>query len=360
MSETIGSSGITPPGHAGNRLAVFDVVRFAAAFAVVVYHLAFSGADQGRTTISSSLLMPACKYGYLGVDIFFVISGYFILLTAQGRDWRHFAAARFSRLYPALAACGVITFLVSIALPGWCWRPLHFTDLATHLSGLAFIPGLSGHFTFLDLVYWTLLIEIKYYLLVFFCLVLRVQFPAFLALMLVSFAVGRLMGDLPGARILTLYGYGGHFVAGGTLYLLGTLGSRWDRWAIFTGAVIAALSQIRITAGPASPYDPVVSIGVFLAGLALLVPAGMGSWNPNWRFAAFLGGLTYPLYLIHHQAGCVIARWLGIGDSLLGVVGVTLASTATAAAVYLLIEKPLMPRIRKSVFSAIGGQEKAK
>ena len=115
----------------------------------------------------SSFLAPVSKYGFLGVDIFFVISGYFILLTAHGRDWRSFAAARFSRLYPGLATCGLFTFLICMVWIQFCWRPLHFRNLLTHLSGLSFVPGVSGHFVFLDSAYWTLLIEIKYYFLVF-------------------------------------------------------------------------------------------------------------------------------------------------------------------------------------------------
>ena len=200
-------------------MPIFDLMRFFACFAVVVYHFSYSCQDQGRTGMFSSFLVPASKYGFLGVDIFFVISGYFILFTAHGRDWRSFAAARFSRLYPGLAACGLFTFFISMFWSEFCWRPLHFSDLFTHLFGLAFIPGLSGHFVFLDSAYWTLLVEIKYYILVFLCLVFRIPFLLLLVGMLFCGLVGNIFPNFQYSNYLTFYGFGGHFAMGGIIYL---------------------------------------------------------------------------------------------------------------------------------------------
>jgi len=334
--------------NTGYHLPVFDLMRFFACFAVVVYHFSYSCQDQGRTEMFSSFLGPVAKYGFLGVDIFFVISGYFILLTAHGRDWLSFAAARFSRLYPGLVACGLFTFLISMVWINFCWRPLHFRDLLTHLSGLSFFPGLSGHFVFLDTAYWTLLIEIKYYILVFLCLVFRIPFFILLIGMFFCSFAGNVFPHFKYANYLTFYGFGGHFVVGGSIYLL-----RQDRasrylWLLFLGATGLALLHYFNHSGSTLYYNFVCAL-VFIFCLAFLLPAGIGFWNYRWPFTAFLGGITYPLYLIHHQAGCVLAQRLGLKDSLAGVFFLTLFFAFFAAAIYLIVEKPSMPWLRNHI-----------
>ncbi len=57
-----------------NRLNTIDLLRFAAAVLVVFYHYAFRGyAADGMSVMPYPLLAPIAKYGYLGVDLFFLI-----------------------------------------------------------------------------------------------------------------------------------------------------------------------------------------------------------------------------------------------------------------------------------------------
>ena len=334
--------------NTGYHLPAFDLMRFFACFSVVVYHFSYSCQDQGRTEMFSSFLAPVSKYGFLGVDIFFVISGYFILLTAHGRDWCSFAAARFSRLYPGLATCGLFTFLISMVWIEFCWRPLHFRNLLTHLSGLSFIPGLSGHFVFLDSAYWTLLIEIKYYILVFLCLVFRIPFFTLLVGMFFSSLTGNLFPHFKYADYLTFYGFGGHSIVGGSIYLLRQDRAHRHLWLLFVGATgLALLHYLNHNDSPLH-YNIVCAL-VFIFCLAILLPAGLGFWNYRWPFTAFLGGITYPLYLIHHQAGCVLAQRLGLKDSLAGVFFLTFFFAFFAAAIYLIVEKPSIPWLRNHI-----------
>src|SRR3954468_536174 len=85
------------------RLAALDALRFLAAAAVGLYHLT------GRT---SSVWGPEqaerlggigrwTGYGSLGPELFFVISGFVILMTAWGRRTSEFVASRVGGLYPA-------------------------------------------------------------------------------------------------------------------------------------------------------------------------------------------------------------------------------------------------------------------
>lgn len=100
-----------------------DGLRAVAVIAVILNH-------------TSSALLPS---GFLGVDVFFVISGYVITASIQGRQSSSaptfllaFYARRIKRLLPALVACVAITSLL-ISL----FNPAPATALKTGLSALA-------------------------------------------------------------------------------------------------------------------------------------------------------------------------------------------------------------------------------
>jgi peptidoglycan/LPS O-acetylase OafA/YrhL len=63
--------------------------------------------------------MPALQwlghYGFLGVPVFFIISGFVIAFSAEGRTPREFAIARFTRIYPTFLLCMTLTFLALLA-----------------------------------------------------------------------------------------------------------------------------------------------------------------------------------------------------------------------------------------------------
>ena len=67
-----------------NRVNELDLLRFFAAFSVVLYHYTFRGyAADDMSIVPYPLFAPISKYGYLGVDLFFMISGFVILMTAS-------------------------------------------------------------------------------------------------------------------------------------------------------------------------------------------------------------------------------------------------------------------------------------
>src|SRR3954471_184909 len=91
----------TPPAA---RIAELDALRGLAALGVALFHF--------------SLLDPAAGPGFAigasGVDLFFIISGFVILMTLERtRDWKDFLVGRFSRLYPAYWACVTLAALAA-------------------------------------------------------------------------------------------------------------------------------------------------------------------------------------------------------------------------------------------------------
>jgi peptidoglycan/LPS O-acetylase OafA/YrhL len=73
------------------RYYEIDLLRFLAAAAVVLYHWAYRGYhERNLSPVDYPVLGQVCKYGYLGVELFFLISGYVILHSAQGKTLGQF------------------------------------------------------------------------------------------------------------------------------------------------------------------------------------------------------------------------------------------------------------------------------
>ena len=102
------------------RVEALDLLRLVAVLGVVLYHFGFWG--PGASGIPAiPWLTPVAKYGFLGVPAFFVISGFVIAYSAEGRTAVGFAIARFSRIYPTFVFCMTLTFLATRM-----WGPPHF------------------------------------------------------------------------------------------------------------------------------------------------------------------------------------------------------------------------------------------
>ena len=97
-----------------DRLYEIDLLRITAALAVVCYHYTFSGYAGHITSIAFPALSTAKRYGYLGVDMFFVISGFVVLLSAWGRRPHQFVISRIVRLYPAYWVAVTITAVIAV------------------------------------------------------------------------------------------------------------------------------------------------------------------------------------------------------------------------------------------------------
>src|SRR3954465_8329323 len=145
------------------RLYAIDGLRLVAALMVAVHHYAGSRrVDQPANAVGDrpvSEIMPTvyhlATYGWIGVEIFFVISGFVICMSCWGRTPKDFFVSRVIRLYPAYWAGVAFPPAVMIALPGVWRRPpgrdilLNFTMLQSGSN----VPDV-------DIVYWTLWSEL--------------------------------------------------------------------------------------------------------------------------------------------------------------------------------------------------------
>jgi peptidoglycan/LPS O-acetylase OafA/YrhL len=283
-----------------------DGLRAVAVAAIVIHH-AFPA------------LLPG---GFVGVDVFFVISGYLITrLIAQARDagtfsWGGFYLRRARRIVPAY----ILVTLVTAALAAWIEMPrlLAQTGAATAASGL-FLANIlfaqtAGYFApgpqqnpLLHL--WSLGVEEQFYLV----------WPAVIALlslkstrgMRAGLALVLLLGSLvlAQAMVTSVWAFFGlpmrawEFLAGGAL-ALGLVKPPGDRTTVNLAGVIGGLmiAGSLVLLNEASAFPGVSAVPVVI-GAALLVWSGSGA-TPGLAVLRLppvvgLGRVSYSLYLWH-------------------------------------------------------------
>jgi peptidoglycan/LPS O-acetylase OafA/YrhL len=151
---TSGSTAAPRSGGRGGRIAVIDGLRLLAAVAVAFYH--FSGSERvgeawgGTTSHLFPTLGRFSAYGFLGVELFFMISGFVICMSAWGRPLGDFARSRITRLFPAYWPAVLITTAVVALWPVATTRlPADQADVrdmgvSRHLISLGGVNGSAG------------------------------------------------------------------------------------------------------------------------------------------------------------------------------------------------------------------------
>lgn len=322
------------PGHnpaepvtsrpATDRLAHIDSLRAVAALMVACAHI-----WQQFLPLSSSGSAPAGKswpryfeFGITGVVIFFAISGFVIYGTLRGPregTGRRFVITRFFRLFPAYWV-SVILGLIFI----WWWQALPITPAMVG-ANLTMVPDLFGQAPIQGL-YWTLGTELVFYLL---CWVIwrlgRLEDTRFLAGLVIVLSLswlavkgakhlGAIDDDVSAAwknlpRHLGIMFWGAFFriVYDETQAFRQALKGR--RIWLLAGLTIVILAvggtrQFRFLIHPERVWFSAYVVGPVVFGVWII---WLRVHNP---VMAWLGRISYSLYLFHHVVMVPIAVWV--------------------------------------------------
>jgi len=300
---------------AQERFYELDLFRFLAAMSVVFFHYTFRGFTAGDLSILSfPELGEVSRYGYLGVDFFFMISGFVILMSAIGRDAYGFAISRIVRLYPAFWMGVTLTTLFIVVLG----REKFSVEWWQYLANLTMVGGYVG-IKPVDGVYWTLLVEIKFYLIIFvllvFNLIHRIKFILW-GWLLMSF-VANVVAFPSVVNFFLFPEWAAYFIAGAMFYLSKKEGISVDKLvAIALCFILSVLLAFERLTELESYFEIVFSrtftaliifgfyIVFFLISTDKLVLL-------KSKKMLFFGALTYPLYLIHQNIGFMLFNAFG-------------------------------------------------
>ncbi|TYC13981.1 acyltransferase [Actinomadura syzygii] len=353
-SRREGSAVTRPETPRTGRLRELDLLRFAAALAVVLYHFTGFGGP-GPWPSAARKVFPeiadVTRFGYLGVDLFFVISGFVILMSAWGRGPGEFGVSRLVRLMPA--------YWVSVLLGAFVYAVF---EQGNGVSGVV-VPNLTmlqGGLGVrnLDAVYWTLWVELHFYVLMAILAGIGITYRSCLIFM-AAWLFGGLYADEAGNKLLQVMlvpTWSAYFIAGMALFLIHRFGPTLLLWGYVAVSYLLALRWGAWRAANAfHGADKVVVSAVITAVFAvmILVATGRLGWV-RWPGLTVLGALTYPLYLVHSQLALPLLDAIYPGLNRWAALGVAVgASLAAAYAVHRLVERPgaawMRTRLRASL-----------
>ncbi|WP_435602403.1 acyltransferase family protein [Streptomyces sp. bgisy130] len=346
-----------------SRLRALDGLRLLAALMVAAYH--YGGRDGeiaqawgGSPAHQFPTAAPLFAYGCLGVQIFFVISGFVICLSGWGRTLRAFIASRVSRLYPAYWVAILLVTAV-FALPWVAYKALSPSDVLTNLTMLQQPLGVDRVLG----VCWTLWAEMRFYALFALCVVLpgatRGRVVLFCAGWTLAAALAQAAHE-PLLDTVLMPEYAPFFIGGIGLYLLHRYGARDPiAWAIvlvswLIGQHYAVARLWHSASAEGFSYRSTAGIvAVVTLGFALVAAVALGKLHwANWRWLTVAGALTYPFYLVHEHLGWVVVRALHHGAGLPSSVTLPLTVGLMLLLAWLLhrfIERPLTPVLKRSI-----------
>jgi peptidoglycan/LPS O-acetylase OafA/YrhL len=294
------------------RANEIDLLRFLAALAVVVFHYAFRGYAANSSSMPYPLLAPIAKYGCYGVELFFLISGFVILMSASSGSLKHFVVSRIVRLYPAFWVCCTLTFLILLFFGRNAPTLVQYTSNMTMLSGFPFMQKIAP-VTHMDGSYWSLVVEMRFYALVAVVLLLRQIHRAelFLAGWLVTVVLFELAG-MDHLRDVLIVDYAAYFIAGAMMYRIWSHGVSPLRLGVIVVSWLLALYESwigvpKLEAASHTTMDRGLVLFLITVSFVLMLVVALkkSGWfgRRNWMV---VGALTYPLYLVHQAIGYVV------------------------------------------------------
>ncbi|MFC3681997.1 acyltransferase family protein [Hydrogenophaga luteola] len=307
-----------------------DLLRFLAALSVVLFHFSLFGVAAPTYGASGAdaafaFLPGAVSAGWIGVQFFFVLSGFVIAQSATGVSWQGFAMKRAVRILPALWICATLSLLVRVAAG---------EPLPERLLDWLRTVVLSPKGPYIDGVVWTLVVEAVFYALVCAALALqqRLGGPQSLWLQHLAVLLGTVSGlfllfrsatvalglqlspplDWFGFKVLLLH-HGVYFALGMTLFAITRSGRSARKLAFSALLVLLCLLEIGLKADTRG--ERVVAAAVWLGMLAALL-LSITTRRPHSHQArasgllTTLGKVSYPLYLGHLVLGMYLVPQL--------------------------------------------------
>lgn len=316
-------------------LVGLEFLRAIAALSVCLFH--YSGGMLPKLIVPGAKL--AFSKGYLGVDIFFVISGFIIPYSLVGKNYQikgfyEYIKKRVLRINPPAYASMALVLIQGFIID----KVINHSS--TYTGGLSWMQMLHNllftipftHYKWINGIFWTLAIEFQFYL--FIGLLFNVLFTRNVIWFVALYLAASLIQFVPFMAAADFFHYS-------TLFALGGVALLWHQQRIPVWMYIGGLVLFGVLA--------CLQLDIYAALVGVGTAVAINSINVRIYGFTFLGKISYSLYLIHALVGTTAefvliklvapttdARKLALAALCL------IISIAAASVFYWLIEKPFM------------------
>ena len=345
-----------------SRIPALDGLRGLAILLVVLFH-AYARWPQYIPWATEYKEFPLFKYGNLGVELFFLISGFVIYMTlGKCHSYGEFIFKRWLRLFPAMLISTIAIYLAShflIERPGGVPK---FVDL---LVGVSFIDThlftkiIGASASPIEGSFWSLFVEVKFYLIFggLYFFTKRYAIYIFITLFLLNFfyAFGiQVYPPLEKAKISYLFfdflslNYFGWFAMGALIFLAYTEGNK----KFILLSLLLLPPTVYLAVGP--NLGAVTTCVLIYLAFVFSLFSKIGAKIAESKILIFIGFISYPLYLIHESSMVAFTikthnQFPSLPDILTPWPGIFLL-TLTAY----LIAKYAEPFLRKTILLTLG------
>lgn len=297
------------------RLTTIDSLRGIAALAVVFYHIDI--VTLANSTSIAKWMHQLFQFGYLGVPTFFVISG-FVIAASTSNDtitfkyFGKFLVKRQTRLDPNYWASITLDILLAIIAVRFLAVNTPLPDLKSVAAHMLYLQDFLG-IRQIAAIYWTLCIEIQFYLI--FCLVLALDTAHRRKEKMVRFNLKMWLFTAITVYSLLVFAeiipspLRGLFIPYWILFCLGAAAFQWgarqpdNNWCfplLLFGAILACLYQIKIKGWYALSLGFACALATFL-----FIGARRKKLDSllNNAVLQYLGARSYSIYLFHTIIG---------------------------------------------------------
>ena len=351
---------MTSPEKNSYRFYELDTVRFLAALAVLFYHYTFSTARLLGTPSFS--IDKISRYGYLGVDAFFIISGYVVLMSSMHKTPKYFFISRLVRLYPAYFICCITTFVI-----------LYFGNISTPeipqvsvkilIYNLTMLQEFLGKVN-LNGVFWTLTYELGFYTVILVIAALKLWKHLLLVIILwLTYTAIINYAEVNAFSFFLIPKYSSCFIAGMLFYLLRiNYAEKWKIYLLITFCfLVNTKNNIQITKEMNNFYhnpgtmSNIIVLSVSLLFYVFFLLSASNKLNQKiFRFLGKLGVLTYPLYLMHTFGVGIFMGLAGVLNKYILLLLATSISIGISYLIYKFVEQKYSYRFKLLLTKFLG------
>jgi peptidoglycan/LPS O-acetylase OafA/YrhL len=337
------------------RLLLLDINRWILATYVIFFHF-WSWTKDDTFWQQKVLISSILHFGYLSVDIFFIISGFAISSSIAGKTPKTYVVARLKRLVPTFVFVSLFETAITIFLHfRHSWRGNIFAIFLTGGQNLLPISGNSASLR--NFVAWSLSVEIQFYVIIlvgflFFFFKELIFHKYQLELMRLLMASLYLFGYISTKQDLSLpiLIYLPYFILGSFLWQLGSgdISKKSIRFLDFIVLIplLCRTISIRLANAPI-PNETIYGASILCVFILFITLASLIKTSRFCTFGKYIGSASYALYLIGGFLG--VQLFVHLKDSL-GIVSAAIFSYLICVTISIIYQLYLDKPFQKFIF----------